>query len=557
MEVEVGSESAPKGAIDRSHSNDLASNQGTSSSSPEANKIHSLRNNGKKRAASASTAVNTLTATTTTEWMQMVVELNRITAASAVMHRRVTQLTELCQLLRQNLHVACEKLEELGHRETTRTLDLLLGVDDHQLLSSSWTSSSSYSTPMPNNRTKRASSNAFVILDENGCDVVAEAESIVNSVKSSRSRRNTSALDLVPISSYTPEMSPRPGLSLSSTDSSISFLLNGVVNSIAKQQQVVDKRGLRIERLEHELNNRLKLSSRKSEEFDLVRSRTSSSLPSYRGRRDSEDSMGILDDSSPTVRKYTTVVSELDENDPLAELNSTPRNHNRRSDQMTTFTADSSLRSELDCCELAEINALGPARGISQKMRQDYEPAAVASIRQQMEVLWCALNISEDELDRTKQELARCKRQAPSLNDEPNVQNGLDYQWSGFHNSELEELDHTRGRQLVHHIELLERRSNAQIGSYQQEISLLKEEINTLNAKIDAIMVTNIEQTEVLKRALDGERARNREQLRVYAEKCVGIQRTLTIERVRFEELLRVAEAKCGSKIDINYMSVI
>lgn len=147
----------------------------------------------------------------------------------------------------------------------------------------------------------------------------------------------------------------------------------------------------------------------------------------------------------------------------------------------------------------------------------DENSLTVQKLKQQMDALWCALNISEDELDSTKLELeAERKRQQ-----ENGSGGGSDSGGGNGHGVALMDL----------RLQLLQSRCKAQAASYEAEIDLLRRELSETTCKLQALL---------------GERESNRQQLALFAQQCTELQAALAKERKQFDSLLHVVGCTDG-----------
>ena len=122
---------------------------------------------------------------------ELLTELTRMMDSSMLMQNQIKELTDYCSLLRHNLHVACEKLLDLGYQKGCTEFADCNTINSPtnrnsipRTLMTDFTPSENCSTP-----SKRSSA----VFDENGCDIVAESIDIIRSVRSSQKFEELSA----------------------------------------------------------------------------------------------------------------------------------------------------------------------------------------------------------------------------------------------------------------------------------------------------------------------------------------------------------------------------
>ena len=112
--------------------------------------------------------------------------------SSVIMHQQINELTEYAKVLRQNLNVACDTISSLEAKETAvSSINNCADITCSELLISRvlHTPLQYQSKSSPSKR----ESGPCRILDENGCDIVAESIDIIRSIRSSQKFEELSA----------------------------------------------------------------------------------------------------------------------------------------------------------------------------------------------------------------------------------------------------------------------------------------------------------------------------------------------------------------------------
>jgi hypothetical protein len=117
------------------------------------------------------------------------IEMHRLSQMSAIMHDKVDNLTNLCSLLRLNLHMACEKLVSLGYKDACQ-LERVLDTEIPPYTLTPLKITPRHSAPHSALRTPTIMScppsPAKVFLDEDGSDIVASAQTLIRSISARR-----------------------------------------------------------------------------------------------------------------------------------------------------------------------------------------------------------------------------------------------------------------------------------------------------------------------------------------------------------------------------------
>jgi hypothetical protein len=447
--------------------------------------------------------------------------MQELMTASSLMRSQVAQLTEWCGILRKCLHVTCEKLVEHGCEDASLValFSQVFTFSQSQEAKPKVVAAPVTARRIPGLGVKHCPKR---ITDENGVDIVDEAMSIINTIQSKRviansvvalsSRIDVSKEQIFGLKLKSPSANAdNPEHNSGTVDqkyrSSIlgegpmKDLLTAVsatVDSIARQQHVIEERGNRISALELELFRRLGLQ-----------------LPNGDVAKRNSGSMGVPTPYQllPISRENASVETILD-NREISEINS--------------FSS-----SELDAL-------LDESKAEPQTSRTDDYNEECTKLKAQMEILWCALNISEDELDQTKLELATYKQ-------------GMSISNSLLTIRDHEVVQDSNSKDLDRSVDIGECFADFDGGERAQLVSKLRDledQLIICETRCDALEKANIRlatESQQLTRDLMEAQNVHRGQLRGYADKCADIQRLLNNERSRFENILKMAEIKLGS----------